>query len=138
MTLSRGTSFGADLKLFDSCNPVLPRSGRYTRSCTVPRVGRLFIGYGHFALTKRALEQDWKKTHWDLWLDGRRVNLKAFGTSDRTLVAFPAAGGKDVVLREWDLMLEHAEAGRHTLRYRSRSSTGSTDATWIFTVAGGG
>jgi len=67
-----------------------------------------------------------------------KARLKAFGTSDRTLVAFPAAGGKDVVLREWDLMLEHAEAGRHTLRYRSRSSTGSTDATWIFTVAGGG
>ena len=32
------------------------------------------------------------------WLDGRPIDLRSFGTSDRTLVAFPPADLKDVTL----------------------------------------
>jgi hypothetical protein len=73
---------------------------------------------------------------WDLWVDGRRVSLPPFGTSDRILFAFPAAGGRDVILREWRVMLEGVTPGKHTIRYRSRDrSLGTIDSTWRFTVA---
>ena len=136
MTVVRGTSLQADLKFFDLCDPVILKPGRYLRTCRVPRVRRLFIGYGDFEPTRKALERDWKQKRWSLWVDGRPVSLPAFGTSDRTLVSFPAAGGKDVVLREWRVILVGATAGRHTLRYRSRTASArTTDATWRFVVA---
>jgi hypothetical protein len=135
MRLVRGTTSQADLKFFDSCNPIILRSGRYRRSCHVPPVQRLFIGYGVFEPARRGLERDWRQTRWSLWVDGHRVDLPAFGTDDRTLYAFPAAGGKDVILREWDVILVNATPGKHELRYRSGpGSAAITDATWAFVV----
>jgi hypothetical protein len=135
MKLVRGTSSQADEKFFDLCNPIILKSGQYRRSCHVPEVGRLFIGYGTFEPTRRNLERDWTQSRWDLWVDGHRVDLPAFGTSDRALYAFPPAGGKDVILREWDVILANATPGRHELRYRSRhGSSATTGATWTFVV----
>jgi len=134
MTLAKATVASADQKLFDLCNPVILRNGTYRRRCAqIPRVRRLFIGYGLFA-TPREIGRLWTKTTWLAWLDGRRVALQRFGTSDRTLYGFPPAGGKDVTLREWRVMLLGVAPGRHTLRYRWRDATGATDAEWIFTV----
>jgi len=135
MKLVRGTTFQADLKFFDLCNPIIVKPGEYRRSCHVPGVRRLFIGYGTFEPTKRRLEREWKQTRWDLWVDGDRVDLPAFGTSDRTLFAFPPAGGHDVILREWDVILTNPTPGEHELRYRSRHGSGATtSATWAFVV----
>jgi hypothetical protein len=135
MLLVRGTVATANQKLFDLCNPVILKSGRYYRPCgLVPRVSRLFIGYGLFA-PPRDVNTVWGRTGWAAWLDSRRIQLASFGTSDRTLFAFPAAGGKDVTLREWRVMLVGARPGRHTIRYRSEDPTGVIDATWAFTVA---
>jgi hypothetical protein len=136
--LVRGTAPKADEKLFDFCNPVITKPGVYHRSCRLSAVAKLFIGYGAFEANKAALDADWKSTSWAAWLDGRRIALRAFGTSDRPLYAFPPAGGKDVTLREWRVMLLHAK-GQHRLRYRFRGpvagpSGGTTDATFSFTV----
>jgi hypothetical protein len=50
-------------------------------------------------------------------------------------VRFPAAGGKQVILREWSVIVIGVTPGKHVLRYRSESrSLGTTDATWTFTV----
>lgn len=94
MTLARGTSADADLKLFDACDPVILKPGRYHRSCRVPAVRRLFVGYGDFEPTLKTLNDIWARTRWSLWLDGRAVRLHAFGTADRTLFAFPAAAAR--------------------------------------------
>jgi hypothetical protein len=135
MKLVRGTTSQADLKFFDLCNPIILKSGQYRRSCHVPDVHRLFIGLGTFEPTRRNLERDWRQTRWDLWVDGHRVDLPAFGTSDRTLYAFPPAGGKDVILREWDVILANPTPGKHELHYRSRhGSAATTGATWTFVV----
>lgn len=137
MSLTRGTSREADLKLFDVCNPIILKPGPHVRSCRIPRLRRLFIGYGEFEPTRQTLARDWQQTRWNLWVDGHPVNLPAFRTSDRTLFGFPPAGGKDVILREWDVILVNATPGKHTLRYRSRKASGGPgDATWTFTVAG--
>lgn len=134
MTLVRGTAATAQLKLFEYCDPVILASGDYTRRCgTVPRVSRLFIGYGSFELP-RLINRTWKRSKWAAWLDGHPIELSLFGTSDRTLFAFPPAGGRDVALREWRVMLVNPSPGRHTLRYRVRDVGGVNDATWIFAV----
>ena len=135
MRLLKGTEATADHKLFDTCDPVILKSGQYTRRCgSVPRVKRLFIGYGVFA-PPRAINKVWAPSTWAAWFDGRRIQLPAFGWSDRTLSQFPAAGGKDVTLREWRVMLAGATPGRHVIRYRFRDSVGTIDATWIFRIA---
>jgi hypothetical protein len=135
MTLVRGTVATADQKLFDICNPI-GSGGTSHRSCgLVPRVRKLFIGYGLFA-PPRQINTEWARTRWSAWLDGHRIRLAEFGRSDRTLFAFPPAGGKDVTLREWRVMLVGATPSRHTLRYRSQDPSGTGDnTTWTFTVA---
>jgi hypothetical protein len=137
--LVRGTAPKADEKLFDFCNPIITKAGIYRRSCRLPKVAKLFIGYGAFEQDKAMLDADWKKTTWTAWLDGRRIALRSFGTSDRPLYAFPPAGGKDVTLREWRVMLVGAK-GRHRLRYRFAGplvgpAGGTVDATFVFTVS---
>jgi hypothetical protein len=137
MVFVRGTAATADQKLFDTCDPVILKSGSYERRCgVVPNARRLFIGYGLFA-APREIKHVWAGTEWKAWFDGHPIALNAFGSSDRTLYAFPPAGGKDVRLREWRVMLVGATPGRHTIRYRSHDASGTTDATWAFTVAAG-
>jgi len=97
-------------------------------------VKRLFVGYGVFALP-REINKVWAPSTWTAWLDGRRIRLAAFGSSDRRLSRFPPAGGKDATLREWRVMLLGATPGRHAIRYRFRDSAGWIDATWKFTVS---
>jgi len=135
MAVVRGTVATADHKLFDTCDPVILTSGRYERRCgVVPHVNRLFIGYGLFAPTRK-IAQVWAGTTWKAWFDGHPLALSAFGSSDRTLYAFPPAGGKNVTLREWRVMLVGATRGRHAIRYRAHDASGTIDATWRFTVA---
>jgi hypothetical protein len=135
MRLVKGTAASADLKLFDICEPIVLGSAVQTRRCgRVSRVRRLFIGYGSFDLPRK-IDKLWANTKWAAWIDGRPISLAAFGRSDRTLFAFPPAGGKDVTLREWRVMLVGATPARHTLRYRSSGPEGKSDTTWTFTVA---
>jgi hypothetical protein len=137
MTLVRGIEHYADAELWVFCHAVIPKPGRYRRTCSVPPVKRLFIGYGDWERTQKVLDSAWKQLKWDLWFDGRRVDLSRFGTSERTLYAFPPAGGRNVILRQWSVVLIGVTPGKHAIRYRSTSrSLGTTDATWRFTVTG--
>lgn len=134
MLLVRGTAATSDLKLFDICDPVILRPGRYVRACPpVPRVRRLFIGHGVFA-APRAINRVWQSSAYTAWFDGRRIQLQAFGTSDRPLYSFPPAGYKTVTLREWRVMVVNATPGAHTLRYRRTDASSTVDATWKFVV----
>ena len=134
MVLVRGTAATADQKLFDICDPIAGPGMSHRRCGLVPRVRKLFVGYGWFA-PPRQINAQWARLRWSAWLDGHRIQLAKFGTSDRTLFAFPPAGGKDVTLREWRVMLIGATPGKHTLRYRTQVPKGAGDTTWAFTVA---
>jgi hypothetical protein len=140
MTLVRGAEHDADIELWGLyCDAVIPKPGRYRRTCPsppfVPRLRSLFIGYGDWERTRNALDSVWKQLKWELWCDGRRVNLSRFGTDDRPLYHFSGAGGKQVILREWSVIVMGVTNGKHLIRYRSTSrSLGTTDATWTFTV----
>ena len=135
MTLARGIESKADDELWRYCAPNIPKPGTYHRTCFVPRRERLFIGYGDWERTRQALDSAWKQLKWDLWFDGRRVDLPRFGTFDRTLYYYPPAGGKNVILREWNVILLRVTPGKHVIRYRSQSrSLRTSDATWMLTV----
>jgi hypothetical protein len=116
------------------CDPIVLSPGRRTRTCgtTVPHVSRLFVGHGIFA-PERAIDRIWNRLTWAMWIDGQRVDLAKFGFTDRWLYNFAPADYKDVVLREWAIMLVGAQ-GRHSIRYRTRWPSGVTDTTWKFTV----
>ena len=137
MLVVQGTSYRADGALFGSrCAPNILKAGRYTRTCSeVPRGTRLFVGYGMWA-PKATIERVWNPSEWSMWIDGQRVSLAEFGTTDRTLSRYPPAGGKDVTLREWRVILVRPTPGRHTIRYRFGSSAQKPiDATWTFSVS---
>ena len=136
MLVVQGPVTRAQTTLFGPyCEPVLRTFGRHRRTCRdVPPVRRLFVGYGIFG-PQAAVARAWKPQDWSMWIDGERVSLDEFGTADRMLWAYPPAGGKDVTLREWSVILAHPTPGRHTIRYRIRQPQGITDATWVFNVA---
>src|SRR5215218_10235197 len=66
MRVVRGAGYEADLGLFNVCDPLVPRPGRYHRSCSVPRVRRMFIGYGWSAETRNDLSRLWMRMRWSL------------------------------------------------------------------------
>jgi hypothetical protein len=128
----------ADMALFGYyCEPDISTSAVVRRTCRdVPRTKRLFVGYGMWD-SKTAIAKAWNKSEWSMWIDGQPVSLDRFGTTDRTLYKYPAAGGKDVTLREWSVVLSQPSPGRHTIRYRFRlPPQGVVDATWTFRVQG--
>jgi hypothetical protein len=130
MTLVRGSEYEADAELWGGpCDPFTPTPGRYNRKCSVPRIHRLFIGYGDLEPTMKASISAWKTLKWQLWLDGRPVDLAPFGTDVRKL-----QGGENGFLREWSIILTGETPGKHVLRWRSEAPSGTTDATWTFTV----
>jgi hypothetical protein len=134
MKVVSGEEFNADLNLFNVCNALLPRVGRYRRSCSVPRVQRMYVGYGSFEPTRKGLDELWKRTRWNLWIDGRAVSLAAFGTSDGTARRFRPTGNP-AFFRLWKVILVNATPGKHTVRYRLRDRGAATDATWTVLVA---
>lgn len=138
MLVVQGPAQRSQARLFaEWCDPVVLTPGRRTRSCgRIPRTSRLYVGYGLFESAAK-MERTWKASKWDMWIDGQRVDLQAFGTADRWLLKYGPAGNMDVVLREWQVTLLRATPGRHTVRYRTREPAGVTDTTWAFTVPPG-
>jgi hypothetical protein len=134
MKVVRGEEFESELNLFNVCNPVLPKAGRsYHRSCSVPRVQRMFIGLGSVQPTRKGLDEFWKRTRWNLWIDGRPVALAAFGTADGAWRRFRPTG-KPAFFRIWKVILVDATPGKHTVRYLLREPDATTDATWTVAV----
>jgi hypothetical protein len=135
MLIVQGVAREADGSLFDTiCEPIVVRPGRRTRTCgQLPPLRRIFVGYGIFA-PEEQIESARRRSSWRLWIDGRRVSLSRFGHSDRRLQGFAESGYREVVLREWAVMLVGAR-GRHSIRYRTRLPQGVIDTTWRFSVA---
>ena len=135
MLVVQGEKREADGWLFDTiCDPVVRSPGRRTRTCgQLPPLRRLFIGHGIYAPEKQ-IDSAWRSLSWKLWIDGQQVSLSQFGHADRWLRGYAPAGGRDVVLREWSIILVGAK-GRHSIRYRTRGSQGVADTTWRFSFA---
>ena len=136
MKLTNGRHVPPETELWEACDPVITKPGIYRRSCHFPVLDRLWIGYGDFETSRKALNALWKRESWKLYVDRRAVDLKAFGTAERILIAYPPAGGKDAILREWAVRLVDPPRGKHTIRYITRSTRTSAvvDATWTVSI----
>ena len=135
MTVDRGRLEDAQQEFFAYCDPFVSTAGVHHRTCRVPRVKLLFIGYGSYDKTLRELNSEWRREKWYCWLDGRRIGLLPFGAYDRQIQLGRKPPGTTVTLREWQVMLIGVTPGRHMLRYLSRTRDGVvTDTTWTFTV----
>ena len=98
--------------IWQHCYPAFPEAPS-TRStaCNVPPVARLAVGPGLRTTSDELRRSTWAATEWELYVDGRRVDLAAFGTFDADLEDPPLTK-----LRGWDVRLEKPAAGPHTLR----------------------
>ena len=136
MFVVQGVARETDAALFADgfCDPIVLTPGNRVRSCrAVPPSRRLFVGYGIWGLSRKIVDAAWKKQSWGLWIDGQKVSLSSFGTSDHWIPSLPAANGRTVLLREWAIVLVRAK-GRHTIRYANRLPQGTYSTTWKFTV----
>jgi len=110
-TMRLSTRREAAPPIWQYCYPAFPEapSARST-ACNVPPVARLAVGPGLRTTSDERRRSTWAATEWELYFDGRRVDLAAFGTFDADLESPPAK------LRAWDVALEKPTAGSHTLR----------------------
>ena len=133
MTVVRGHDYDADINVNSVCAAWIPRAGKYHRSCSVPKVPRLYIGVGWAAPPQKERELDnvWKQFRWRLSVDGRPVDLPRFGAYDD---AGRYPNGKPAVFRNWKVILSGAPSGTHTIHYTWHIPSGSVDFTMEVTI----
>jgi hypothetical protein len=117
-----------DVTLWDFCDPELPEPGRLERACRVPPLERLRIGPGWRAGSASELEREWEELEWRVTLDGRPLDLEAFGTLPDTTLSDQG------VVREWNVTAQDLGEGTHRLRARIARGEGSFDVTWVIEV----
>jgi hypothetical protein len=101
----------ANVAIWQHCYPYFPESpSRRSTACNVPPVARLAVGPGLRTTTDALRDEAWSAAEWELYVDGRRVNLTAFGPADAELDQRPLTK-----LRSWNVLLETPTAGAHTL-----------------------
>ncbi|NIO68115.1 MAG: hypothetical protein GTN71_03420 [Anaerolineae bacterium] len=95
--------------------------GVTTTECNVPPLPELAIGHGWFSADEALRNSNWQAMTWELYLDGRQVELNAFGTYDADMPQTGLPGhdpNEEVItkLRSWDVVVGNPTAGAHTLR----------------------
>jgi hypothetical protein len=103
------------------CVPAFLNPGVTTTECNVPPLPELTVGHGWFSADEALRDSCWQAMTWELYLDGRQVDLNAFGSYDADLpqTGLPGHGPNEEVitkLRSWDVVLGNPTAGAHTLR----------------------
>ncbi len=117
--------------IYNNCAPLITDSDPsvIVRTCGVPLIPYLFIGYGDLGETPEKLNTIWNNEGWEMYLDGQAVDLPAFGYFD-----VDWEGNK---LRQWKVAVENLTPGEHKLRFVINildKSKKPTDITWVFTV----
>ena len=139
MRLTTASPYFLDDDIWMYCDPYNQQSWTNARDCEVPQWPRLVIGGGTIAASPELLELVWQAQRWELYLDGRQVDVAAFGTLPDSHYFEPALG-IEVWLRQWAVTLVNPTPGQHTLRYLVYQSpagdepAGTYYTTWTFTV----
>jgi hypothetical protein len=93
MALRSGGSAGPPIWAF--CAPVFGSPGVTTVECEVPPLPELAIGHGNYGADEALREAFWQAVSWELYFDGRQVDLAAFGAVDSDLPLAPGQPGYD-------------------------------------------
>jgi hypothetical protein len=95
--------------------------------CQVPSdIGHIAITNGWEEDTGAALEATWSDSTWELEIDGRKVDLPAFG--------IPFWDSDEPTLRVWNVALRSPAPGEHTVHWSYDIAGQCIEETWIFTV----
>lgn len=124
MTLTSGAAEARPLWVFCSSQE---KDNITTASCRVPQMEKLAIGHSFFATDSVFRNADWADLTWELYLDGRPVDLSDFATYDYVL---PTMAPNPSLVREvfmkftaWDIVLTDLQPGEHTIDGRVRTDT---------------
>jgi hypothetical protein len=81
----------------------------------------------------------WEELNWELSLDGRLIDLEAFGISDLVHpdLALSPSPVREVfrVLRVWDVVLVNPTPGMHTVQGQAKTRDGAATYTWVVNFA---
>lgn len=101
-----------------------PDAGDFTlkRVCSVPLVEDLVLGSGWVAKDAATLETNWSSLSWELYIDGERVNLEAFGFSDYDRVDVVDGAEMTVKVRTWRVGVDALTSGIYEMRSVTRVS----------------
>jgi predicted esterase len=117
--------------IFSYCSPMIAESDPKVmiRTCNIPLVSYIFIGYGDLANSLEEMDSAWSSEKWQLYIDGHAVDLPAFGVLDDEWEGFKR--------RLWAIAINNLTPVEHRLRYvigKVDNSVEPYDITWIFTV----
>jgi hypothetical protein len=128
---------GGATGIFEFCSPKGLKPGVSSRECKLPAVPQLFVGPGLSDRSSSALDRGWDAvaTSWQVFIDGRKIDLRSFGTMPNRSFYEPSVGAP-VFVREWNLLLVGPTPGDHTLRFVVFRAKDRQDVTYTFTVEG--
>ena len=116
--------------IFTYCDPIIAESAPrvMVRTCKVPQLSYLFIGYAELANTQEELESRWKAETWQLYFDKHAVDLQSFGFFDMDWAEYR--------LRRWKIAVENLPPGEHSLQYIISNAKQQLllDIIWVFTM----
>lgn len=122
MTVTTGPPETDGPPIWAFCPPAFSEGpGVNTVECSVPPLPELPIGHGWWSKDEALRDSNWNAMTWELYLDGQRIDLDAFGSADIDLPQTGLPGydpNEEVVtkLRTWDVLLKEPALGKHTLR----------------------
>lgn len=130
MTLTRGAADAPPLWAF--CTSEADSHGM-TSSCRVPQLSKLAIGFNFPVTDPEFGGLQWSDMQWELYLDGRFIDLGDFGTYDYRLpvMAYKPAPAREIFLkfRAWDVVLTNLQPGTHILEGSVRA--GAEEYRWV-------
>ncbi len=82
--------------------------------CKLNSGKRVVVGTGWPASDQPHVEQNWPALQQQLFVDGREIDLAAFGTFDEAFTGSDSAGNKRIgKVRRWNVVLENVAPGLH-------------------------
>lgn len=108
--------------IYDTCD----KSGN-TNSCTVDEGMDINITYPVYNNTAEELEQSWPDFDIQVYVEGRKVNMPAFGTIDFDHPEY-------IKMRSWDVVLKDVKPGEFSIRVKGSMGDETFDDTFLFTV----
>ena len=131
MVLASAENETGESYFYNYCSPIVAESDPkvMVRTCSVPQMSHLFIGYGDLASSIEEMDSTWSAERWQLYFDGHAVDLLAFGFYDTEWEGYK--------LRQWKVAINNLMPGEHKVRYvisQLDSPSEPYDITWIFTV----
>jgi hypothetical protein len=136
MIVTTGAAKAPSLWAF--CPPALENDGVVSVDCRVPPLPRLAIGHA-FGLVDPALQTlDWSALTWEFYVDGRPVDLEAFGVHNYVMPDLPLHPSpvREIFrqMKAWDVVLINPTPRAHTVYGRVYAEADTYTWTVDFTV----